>query len=93
MNNVLSKETLIPLGLVVTIGTMLVAAGMFISDARTIQAKLAIVESKFEDQNRRLAIIENRQGVTEAQYSEIKSSTQEIKEDIKSIQQALRIKP
>ena len=58
-----------------------------------LRDRVSEIESRLFETSREVAQVSNRQGVTEAQYQSIKDSVSEIRDDIKTISQALRIKP
>lgn len=58
-----------------------------------LQERTNRLESRISEQTNLVSQLSSRQGLNEQQYQAIRESTTEIKEDIKSIQQALRIKP
>jgi hypothetical protein len=58
-----------------------------------LQERVNRTENRLIEQTNLISQLSSRQGLNEQQYQAIRESTTEIKEDIKLIQQALRIKP
>lgn len=93
----LDKSTLINLGTVIT--SILTLSGAIWYGATKnaeltyLQDRTDRLETRLLEQTNIVSQISSRQGLNEQQYQAIRESTNEIKEDIRSIQQALRIKP
>jgi 5-bromo-4-chloroindolyl phosphate hydrolysis protein len=87
--SILSKDTLVPVGLVVAILGCVFWLGTTIQRLNTIEDGFV----RIYELERRVTIIENRQGITETQFSQIDANFNELKEDIKAIQKALKITP
>lgn len=85
-NSYLTKETLVPIGLVITILGCVFWLG-------TAMQRLDDLERDLNGLPQRISILENRQGVSETQYSLINEKFAEIKDDIRAIQKALKIVP
>lgn len=87
--SILSKDTLVPVGLVVAILGCVFWLGTTIQRLNTLETSVM----RIYDAERRIAVVENRQGITETQFSQIDANFNELKEDIKAIQKALKITP
>jgi outer membrane murein-binding lipoprotein Lpp len=93
----LDKNTLINLSaaiaLVITLSGAIWYGATKNAELGYLQGRVDRLESRIIEQSAQVAQLSSRQGVNEGQYQAIKESTNEIKEDIKRIQQALRISP
>ena len=87
--NILNKETLIPISLVITVLGCVFWLGTTVQRLNDMETRIM----QITDNERRLSILESRQGVSEAQFAQINESFTEIKLDIKAIQKALTITP
>lgn len=93
----LDKSTLINLGAAIT-AIMTLSGAIWYgatknAEVNYISERVDRMEIRFVEQTSLVSQLSSRQGVNEQQYQAIKESVNEIKADIKSITQALRIKP
>ena len=93
----IDKGTLINLGAAVSM-VLTLSGGVWYGATKSaelsyLRDRVDRMETRFLEQAGIVSQLSSRQGVNEQQYQAIKESVNEIKEDIKSISQALRIKP
>lgn len=93
----IDKSTLINLGAAISM-ILTLSGGIWYGATKNAELtylhdRVGRLENRLVEQTSIVSQLSSRQGVNEQQYQAIKESVNEIKADIKSITQALRIKP